>query len=112
MTEATRKARFIVIPSTWYENCPYSAIETQALGKPIIGANIGGIPELVKDKENGLIYKYDDINELVDKMNILFENDKLVKEYSKNAKEFAKKEYSPENYYKKLMNIYNKVREK
>ena len=112
MTEATRKARFIVIPSTWYENCPYSAIETQALGKPIIGANIGGIPELVKDKENGLIYKYDDVNELTEKLNLLFENDKLVEEYSKNAKEFAKKEYSPENYYKKLMNIYNKVREK
>lgn len=112
MREVTRKARFIVIPSIWYENCPYSAIETQAIGKPIIGANIGGIPELVKDKENGLIYKYDDVNDLTNKLNQLFENDKLVNEYSKNAKEYAKKEYSIESYYKKLINIYNKVKEK
>ena len=111
MREVTRKARFIVIPSIWYENCPYSAIETQAIGKPIIGANIGGIPELVKDKENGLIYKYDDVNELTEKLNLLFENDKLVREYSKNAKEYAKKEYSTESYYKKLISIYNKVKE-
>ena len=109
MMDVTRKARFIVIPSTWYENCPYSAIETQAIGKPIIGANIGGIPELVKDKENGLIYKCDDINELAEKMNLLFENDKLVKEYSKNAKEFARKEYSIEKYYKRLIDIYDKL---
>lgn len=109
MREATRKAKFIVIPSIWYENCPYSAIETQAIGKPIIGANIGGIPELVKNKENGLIYKYDDIDELTDKLNLLFENDKLVKEYSKKAKEYAKKEYSIEVYYKKLINIYENI---
>ena len=111
MREVTRKARFIVIPSIWYENCPYSAIETQAIGKPIIGANIGGIPELVKDKENGLIYKYDDIDELKEKLELLFEDNKLVKEYSKNAKEYAKKEYSTESYYNKLTTIYNKVKE-
>lgn len=111
MREVTRKARFIVIPSIWYENCPYSAIETQAIGKPIIGANIGGIPELVKDNENGLIYKYDDVNELAEKLKQLFEDDRLVEEFSKNAKEYAKKEYSTESYYNKLTTIYNKVKE-
>ena len=112
MTEATRKCKFVVVPSTWYENCPYSVLETMAIGKPIIGSNIGGIPELIRNKETGFIYKSDNIDELSDRMKTLFENDRLVKEYSKKAKELAKKEYSTENYYKKLMNIYNKVREK
>jgi len=111
MKDVTRKARFIIIPSIWYENCPYSAIETQVLGKPIIGANIGGIPELVINNKNGLIYKYDNIDELTEKLNMLFDNDELVKEYSKNAKEYAKKEYSIDSYYEKLINIYNKVKE-
>ena len=109
MREVIRKARFIVIPSIWYENCPYSAIETQAMGKPIIGANIGGIPELVSDNENGLIYQYDSIEELVKKLDLLFNDDKLVKRLSKNAKEYAKKEYSMDKYYERLISIYNNV---
>ena len=109
MKETVRKCKFVVVPSIWYENCPYSVIETLCTGKPVIGANIGGIPELVKDNENGFIYKYDDVNELSEKMKILFEDDKLVKKFSKQAKEIAKEQYSKENYYKKIMNIYDKV---
>lgn len=109
MKETVRKCKFVVVPSIWYENCPYSVIETLCIGKPVIGANIGGIPELVKDNENGFIYKYDDVNELAEKMKVLFEDDKLVKKFSKQAKEIAKEKYSKENYYKKIMKIYNKV---
>lgn len=108
MTEQVRKARFIVVPSIWYENCPYSVMETLAIGKPVIGANIAGIPELVINNENGFTYKYDDINELSEKMNILFEDDKLVKQFSEKAKELSK-QYDKEEYYKKINKIYKDV---
>lgn len=107
MTEATRKCKFVVVPSIWYENCPYSVLETLAIGKPVIGANIGGIPELVCDKENGFIYNT--VEELTDCMNKLFENDKLVKEYCVKSKELASTLYSRDSYYNKLMKIYNSV---
>lgn len=109
MKETIKNCKFVVVPSIWYENCPYSVIETLCTGKPVIGADIGGIPELVKDKENGFIYQYDDIDELSNKMKTLFEDDKLVKQFSKKAKEIAKEQYSKENYYKKIIKIYNKV---
>lgn len=109
MKETIRKAKFVVVPSIWYENCPYSVIETLCTGKPVIGADIGGIPELVKDNKNGFIYKYDDIDELASKMKKLFEDDKLVKKFSEQAKKIAKEQYSKENYYKQIMKIYNKV---
>lgn len=109
MKENIRKCKFVVVPSIWYENCPYSIIETLCTGKPVIGADIGGIPELVKDNKNGLIYKYDDVNELADKMKKLFEDDKLVKKFSEQAKKIAKEQYSKENYYKKIMKIYDRV---
>ena len=83
MTEATRKCKFVVVPSIWYENCPYSILETLAIGKPVIGSNMGGIPELVNDNENGFIYQYDKIDELSNKMKTLFENKKLVDKFSK-----------------------------
>ena len=51
-----REARFSVYPSEWYENCPFSVMESQMYGTPVLGANIGGIPELIeagKTGENG-----------------------------------------------------------
>ena len=107
MTDVTRKCKFVVVPSIWYENCPYSVLETLAIGKPIIGSNMGGIPELVIDNENGFIYNT--VDELTEKMNILFENNELVKEFSEKSKKLAKQNYDREAYYNKLKQIYDKV---
>ena len=107
MTDVTRKCKFVVVPSIWYENCPYSVLETLAIGKPIIGSNMGGIPELVIDNENGFIYNT--VDELTEKMNTLFENKELVNQFSKKSKELAKQNYDREVYYNKLKQIYYKV---
>ena len=108
--EYVRKARFIVVPSIWYENCPYSVLETLAMGKPIIGSNLGGIPELVKDNETGLIYKYNSVKELEEKMNDLLNNKEKAVQFGKNAKEIAKKDFSKESYYDKIIEIYERLR--
>jgi glycosyltransferase involved in cell wall biosynthesis len=47
--EVLGSARCMVLPSEWYENCPLSALEAQALGTAVIGADIGGIPELLEN---------------------------------------------------------------
>lgn len=107
--EYVRKSRFVVVPSVWYENCPYSILETLAMGKPIIGSNLGGIPELVKNNKNGLIYKYNNDDELAEKMNKLFENKNLADELGKGAKKIAEEEFSKERYYTEIMNIYEGV---
>ena len=109
LKEYTRNASFTVVPSIWYENCPYSILETQAIGKAIIGANIGGIPELVQNEENGLVYKYDDVNELKEKMKKLFNDKELANEFGKEAQKNAKNDYDEEEYYKKTINLYNKA---
>ena len=103
------KCRFVVVPSIWYENCPYSVMETLAMGKPVIGADIGGIPELVKDKQSGLIYKYDDIEELTSKMQELFSDKKLAEKLGNNAKQQATKLYDSNTYYEKILEIYNQL---
>jgi glycosyltransferase involved in cell wall biosynthesis len=47
----------VVLPSEWYENAPVSVLEAYALGKPVIGARIGGIPELVRENETGVCFE-------------------------------------------------------
>ena len=48
-----REARFSIYPSEWYENCPFSVMESQTYGTPVLGANIGGIPELIQVGKTG-----------------------------------------------------------
>lgn len=58
------EARFTVYPSEWYENCPFSVMESISLGTPVLGADIGGIPELIKEQADGTLFKSGNENEL------------------------------------------------
>jgi glycosyltransferase involved in cell wall biosynthesis len=53
---AVARARFTVIPSEWYENAPLSVLESMAAGRPVAGAAIGGIPELIDDGSDGVLF--------------------------------------------------------
>lgn len=98
------RARFSVIPSEWYENNPLSVIEAQCLGTPILGARIGGIPELIDEGRTGMTFESRDIEDLKDKIEIMWETNF---DYAKIASE-AQSHYNAENYYRNLINIYEK----
>lgn len=57
-------ARWSVVPSTWRENMPYAIVESLAASTPVIGSDMGGIPELVRDGETGLTFAVGDVREL------------------------------------------------
>ena len=59
-----REARAVVLPSEWYENAPMSVLESFALGTPVVGARIGGIPEMVIDGETGWTFESRDVDDL------------------------------------------------
>ena len=63
VSELLAHARCVVTPSECYENNPLSVIESLCAGTPVVGARIGGIPELVKP-ENGLTYTPKSVKEL------------------------------------------------
>lgn len=59
-----RAARAVVLPSEWYENGPMAALEAFALGKPLIGARIGGIAEMILEGETGIGFESGSIDGL------------------------------------------------
>lgn len=59
-------ARFSVLSSEWRENMPYSGLESLAAQTPIIGASIGGIPELVEEDKTGFTFESGNIADLKD----------------------------------------------
>jgi glycosyltransferase involved in cell wall biosynthesis len=96
------KARFLVIPSEWYENNPLSVIEAQCLGTPVLGANIGGIPELIEAGKTGMLFESRNVNELKEKITQMFSTEF---NYPHIARE-SQNRYSAEKYYHELMAIY------
>lgn len=59
-------ARFSVLSSEWRENMPYSGLESLAAKTPVIGARIGGIPELVVEGETGFAFESGNVSDLTD----------------------------------------------
>ncbi|MBE6727646.1 MAG: glycosyltransferase family 4 protein [Ruminococcaceae bacterium] len=98
------EARFTVYPSEWYENCPYSVMESQIYGTPIIGADIGGIPELIKENETGELFESGNAEQLYEKILSLWNDTEKLKKYTENCKQA--KFITTDEYYKKLFDIY------
>jgi len=100
--EIVRKAQFLVIPSEWYENNPFSIIEALCLGTPILGADIGGIPELIREGVNGLLFEPKSVQKLQQRigemMKLKFDNDIILKQ--------AQQRFNAEAYLNKLMSLY------
>ena len=97
-----RGARFMVLPAEWSENNPLTVIESQSLGTPVLGARIGGIPELIDEGMSGMTFTSGDVEDLKDKIMKMFEHEFDYDAIAKNAIE----RYSSEAYYEKLMALY------
>lgn len=99
-------ARFVLVPSQWYENCPMVVLEAFSAGKPVIASEFGGIPELVDHGTDGLLFKAGDTGELAQCMRALF--DDPAKSSGMGARGYAKvaERFSLESYMGSLLEIY------
>ncbi|MCH3969442.1 MAG: glycosyltransferase [Prevotella sp.] len=100
--ELVGKAHFSVIPSEWYENSPLSAIEAKCLGTPVLGARIGGIPELIEEGKTGMTFESRNVEDLRTKIKEMWNT-------SFNYQQIAfdsMNRYNDEKYYKEIMKIY------
>lgn len=79
-------ARFSVYPSEWYENCPFSVMESQMYGTPVLASDLGGAPELVQPGKTGDLFRGGDVQELTEHIRALWNAPELCREYSENCK--------------------------
>ena len=101
------RARFSVIPSEWYENNPLSVIEAQCLGTPVLGARIGGIPELIDEGVNGMTFKSGDVDDLEEKIAGMYRSSFDYGDIARKAME----RYNAGKYYEEIMKVYGFVHE-
>lgn len=99
-----REARFSVYPSEWYDNCPYSVMESQLYGTPVLGAAIGGIPELIRPGVSGELFEPGNAVELQEKIEKLWADRELTARFSRNCREIGVD--TAEEYCGKLLELY------
>ncbi|HEV7309715.1 glycosyltransferase family 4 protein [Ensifer sp.] len=101
------EAYALVLPSEWYENAPISVLEAYALGRPVIGASIGGIPEMIVDNETGLTARSGNVDDLADtltKMATLSAEGRAS--MGRSGRAWIAREFSAEAYRQRTLDLY------
>jgi len=105
--QVVRESRATVLPSEWYENAPISMLESFALGKPAIGARIGGIPEMVQQHKTGWLFESGNVEELAAVLaEVAKTPDRDVEQFGRNAQNLVKTEFNRERYVQSTLEIY------
>ena len=98
-----------VLPSEWYEIAPLSVLEAMACGKPVIGADTGGIPELVQHGRTGLIFEPKNFVQLSEQLNDLCSNPQKAMEMGMEARRRVEKDFGKEEHFEKIEGVYKKL---
>lgn len=102
-----REARAIVLPSEWYENAPMSVLEAYASGKPVIGARIGGIPEMVREGETGALFESGNVEELASLLRRFADMpDDAVAAMGVAAREYVAQTFTARRYLDEMLALY------
>lgn len=94
-----------ILPSLCPENSPLTILEALSVGTPAIGSNVGGIPQIIGKVDKNLIFNYNDINDLKEKI-INFNKRKYNQD---KIKEVYKKHFSTKAYIKNYFGIVDKL---
>lgn len=109
LLELVKKSRLVIVPSIWYENNPVVILEAFALAKPVIGSDLGGIPELVKDGQTGFCFKAGDAKDLQQKIYKAYKDSGLLKRMGANARQLVEKIADPQKHLQQIIKFYNEI---
>jgi len=108
--ELVRGARAVVLPSEWYENAPVSVLEAYAIGKIVIGANIGGIPEMIVENETGFTFPSGATDALADVLKkVEAMDDASIARMGEQSIEYVAQNYSQQAYLERMLSLYENL---
>lgn len=103
------RASFTVISSVVYENCPMSVLESLALQTPVVGAKIGGIPELVIHKKDGFIYEAGNSQALAEAMKDMMSDAERRRRMGQAGRKKIIEDFNEATHYQRLIDLYKEV---
>lgn len=107
--QALMNADIFIFPSYYREGCPISLLEAMAAGLPLITTDVGGIPDIITNGENGILLTSHDPNVIKDNMEKMLENPNQYKEIGAFNKKFAWKNYESRIVTSRLETVYEQI---
>lgn len=104
--EYIKRSSFLIFPTECYESTPRTVIECFNCGVPVLASDIGYMKELVQDGFSGMLFRTQNIDDLICKIQYLMTNRDLLVRMGKNARKVYEEKYTPEKNYHLLMDIY------
>lgn len=104
---ALNKADVYILPS-YIEGSPISILEAMSYGMPIISTNVGGIPELVKNNENGLLIEQGNLDQIEMALDFFVMNPGIIGTYGAVSEHLVQK-HLPDSVLKQLIGMYQFV---
>ncbi|MBP6889717.1 MAG: glycosyltransferase, partial [Candidatus Moranbacteria bacterium] len=109
LTKRINHSKAVIMPTLWYENQPFVLMDSLQSDTPVIASNIGGIPDIIRDGENGFLFRAGDEADLARCLSQL--PTQGIEELIRNAKKTAA-EYTPLRYQQETISAYAKVLQK
>jgi glycosyltransferase involved in cell wall biosynthesis len=106
-----KNASVVVVPSIVPENFPTVCNEAMSMGRPVIGTNVGGIPEIIDDGINGYLVEPKNAEQIAEKVIQLFSDEEVLKTFGRNARIKAE-QFTIEKHVANLKKIYDKIMDK
>lgn len=103
LRDLVSNARAVVVPSLWMENFPTVISEAFSLGRPVIGSDRGGIPEMLDDGDRGLVYGATDLDALVAALLELQDDPQRAARLGREGYRYATDELDPERYRRRVV---------
>jgi len=110
LAELIATAEAIALPSEWYENAPMSVLEAYLHGRPVAGANIGGIPELIVEGETGWLFPSGDQEALAAILRQVFDTPPAIRSTMGRAGgDLVRREFSRAAYRQRVLELYGEL---
>lgn len=110
MDRIIEKAKVVLVPSEWYENGAFVALQALAKGKIVVASNIAGLAEIVQDGETGFLAEPGNPESFAAAIQrVLDLSDEEYITMSNNIVEYAKKRCDAATYVERLVGVYEEL---
>ena len=108
--EIVRNARALVLPSECYENAPVVLLEAYGVGTPVLGSDLGGIPELIKPGETGYLATAGNVDSFAEQLTVMntLSNDELSN-MGRAGRQFVEERFARSHYLQALLDVYEEL---
>jgi glycosyltransferase involved in cell wall biosynthesis len=104
-----RRSSVAVVPSTWYENQPMAVLEALAIGLPVIGSDLGGVPELIEPGHDGLLVTAGDDKALATAMGEVLADPSRAFAMGQNGRRKIESEFPPSLHLERIGGLYRHI---